>query len=134
MQKTLRQCYNLFDSIQKGKLEQILLTYGLPKETVTTIMMLYKNTKEKVHSSDGDTDYFDIVAGVLQGDTVTKRITYHGIQNGRKRVSHVKWGNETFLRVRVWFVEHRDALIQILASLNRDKNSSISIVWEVPVV
>ena len=32
--------------------------------------MLYKNTKVKVRSSDGDTDYFDIVAGVLQGDTV----------------------------------------------------------------
>ena len=33
-------------------------------------MMLYRNTKVKVHSSDGDTDYFDIVAGVLQGDTL----------------------------------------------------------------
>ena len=32
-------------------------------------MMLYKNTKVKVYSPDGDTDYFDIVAGVLQGDT-----------------------------------------------------------------
>ena len=31
--------------------------------------MLHKNTKEKVRSPDGDTDYFDIVAGVLQGDT-----------------------------------------------------------------
>ena len=33
-------------------------------------MMLYKNTKVKVHSPDGDTDYFDIVAGVLQRDTL----------------------------------------------------------------
>ena len=32
--------------------------------------MLYRNTKVKVHSLDGDTDYFDIVAGVLQGDTL----------------------------------------------------------------
>ena len=30
-----------FDS--RGKMEQILLTYGLPKETVAAIMMLYKN-------------------------------------------------------------------------------------------
>ena len=29
--------------------------------------ILYKNTKVKVRSPDGDTDYFDIVAGVLQG-------------------------------------------------------------------
>ena len=33
-------------------------------------MMLYRNTKVKVCSLDGDTDYFDIVAGVLQGDTL----------------------------------------------------------------
>ena len=32
-------------------------------------MMLYRNTEVKVRSPDGDTDYFDIVAGVLQGDT-----------------------------------------------------------------
>ena len=32
--------------------------------------MLYRNTKVKVHSPDGDTDYFDIVAGLLQGDTL----------------------------------------------------------------
>ena len=33
-------------------------------------MMLYKNTKVKVHSPNGDTDFFDIAAGVLQGDTL----------------------------------------------------------------
>ena len=31
--------------------------------------MLYKNTKVKVCSLDGDTD-FDVIAGVLQGDTL----------------------------------------------------------------
>ena len=34
-------------------------------------MILYKSTKIKVPSPDGDTDYFDIVAGVLQGDKLT---------------------------------------------------------------
>ena len=57
-----------FDSIHRGKMEQILLAYGLPKETVAAIMILYRNTKVEVSSTDGDTDYFDIVAGVLQGD------------------------------------------------------------------
>ena len=33
-------------------------------------MILYRNTKVKVRSPDGDTDYFDIVAGVLQGETL----------------------------------------------------------------
>ena len=51
-------------------MEQILLAYGLPKETVAAITILYKNTKVKVRSPDGDTEYFDIVAGVLQGDTL----------------------------------------------------------------
>ena len=51
-------------------MEQILLANGLPKEIVTAIMMLYKNTKVKVRSVDGDTDYFDIVVCVLKGDTL----------------------------------------------------------------
>ena len=59
-----------FDSIHRGKMEQILLTYGIPKEIVNAIMMLYKNTRAKVRSPDSDTDFFDILAGVLQGDTL----------------------------------------------------------------
>ena len=51
-------------------MEPILLAYGIPKETVAAITILYRNTKVKVRSPDGDTEYFDIVAGVLQGDTL----------------------------------------------------------------
>ena len=51
-------------------MEQILQAYGLPKETVAAITILYRNTKVKVRSPDGDTEYFDIVAGVLQGNTL----------------------------------------------------------------
>ena len=57
-----------FDSIHRGKMEQILLAYGLPTETVAAITILYRNTKVKVRSPEGDTEYFDIV--VLQGDTL----------------------------------------------------------------
>ena len=32
--------------------------------------MLYKNMKAMVRSPDGDTDFFNIVAGILQGDTL----------------------------------------------------------------
>ena len=52
-------------------MEQILLANGLLIEIVTAIMMLYKNPKAIVHSFVEDTDFFDIVAGVLQGDTST---------------------------------------------------------------
>ena len=40
------------------------------KGTITTKTMLYKNMKATVHSPDGDTNFFNIVAGVLQGDTL----------------------------------------------------------------
>ena len=33
-------------------------------------MILYRNTKVKVRSPDGDTDHLEIVSGVLQGDTL----------------------------------------------------------------
>ena len=39
-----------FDSIHRGKMEQILLTYGLPKETVAAIILLYKTWKWKFTS------------------------------------------------------------------------------------
>ena len=59
-----------FDSIHRSKMEKIRLAYNLPKETATAIMILYRNTKVKVCYPDGNTEYFDIVAGVLQGDTL----------------------------------------------------------------
>ena len=52
-------------------MEKIPLTYGLPGETIAVMMILNKNTKVKLHKPDGDTDFFDIVAGVLQGETLT---------------------------------------------------------------
>ena len=55
-----------FDSNQREKMEQIWSTYGLSKETVTIIMMLYQITKAIVHSLGGDTDSFNI--GVLHDD------------------------------------------------------------------
>ena len=54
-----------FDSIHRGKMEQILLAYDVQKETVAAITILDRNTKVKVRSSEGDSEYFDIVAGVL---------------------------------------------------------------------
>ena len=58
-----------YDSIYRRKTEQILLAFDLPKE-----MKLYKTTKSIVRSSDGDTDFFDIVAGVLQEGTLAPYI------------------------------------------------------------
>ena len=46
-------------------MKQILIVNGLPKRTISDITMLYENTKAMVHSSDGDTDFFDIFAEVF---------------------------------------------------------------------
>ena len=55
-----------FDSIHRGKMEQILLAYGHPKETVAAILLLCKHTTVKVHSLDGDTDDFVSGTSMLQ--------------------------------------------------------------------
>ena len=59
-----------FDSINRGKIKEILIAYGIPKETGDAIMMLYQNTHSMVRSPDEDTGFLDISAGVLQGDTL----------------------------------------------------------------
>ena len=51
-------------------MEQIQLAYGLTKETITAIMMLYKNMKAIVRSLNGDADFHDLITGVLDWDTL----------------------------------------------------------------
>ena len=53
-----------FDSIDRLKMEQILEAYGIPNEIIKAIMIMYKNTQAFVRSPDGDTEFFDIIAGV----------------------------------------------------------------------
>ena len=61
-----------FNSILRGKMEQILLAYNLHRKTMAAIRMLYKNMKVTVCSPDENTDFFDIVTGILQGDTLAR--------------------------------------------------------------
>ena len=49
---------------------QILLAYGIPDSIVSAVKILYENTMAQVLSPDGDTEFFEIIAGVLQGDTL----------------------------------------------------------------
>ena len=59
-----------FDSVHREKMMRILRAYGIPDELVAAISKLYEDTRAKVISPDGDTEFFKIVAGVLQGDTL----------------------------------------------------------------
>ena len=54
-----------FDSVHRERMFKILEAYGIPGKIVAAIRCLYKNTKAKVMSPDGETDTFDILAGVL---------------------------------------------------------------------
>ena len=51
-------------------MEKILLECGLPKESDTAIMMLYKNTKVMVCLPDGDIEFFNVVSGIFPRDTL----------------------------------------------------------------
>ena len=51
-------------------MKQILQVHGLSKETLTSLMVLYKNMKAMIHLSDSENDIFDIFAGDLQRDTL----------------------------------------------------------------
>ena len=59
-----------FDSINHQTLFEILLAYGIPKRLVEAIKLSYNSLKAKIKSPDGETEYFDIHAGVMQGDTL----------------------------------------------------------------
>ena len=68
----VRRFLQSIDSIHKEKMERILLAYGLPRETVRALMILYSNTKVKVRSTDVDTDFSGSVAGLQHGDTLAQ--------------------------------------------------------------
>ena len=59
-----------FDSIRRGKMMQILKAYGVPPRLLGAIESMYKDTFARVLSPDGETAWFQILAGVLQGDTL----------------------------------------------------------------
>ena len=59
-----------FDSIHRGKMMKILKAYGIPPNLLKAIDKMYTNTRAKVISPDGETEDFEITAGVLQGDTL----------------------------------------------------------------
>ena len=59
-----------FDSINRKKMKKILKAYDVPPNLLKGIMLMYENTRAKVISPDGETDFFQILTGVLQGNTL----------------------------------------------------------------
>ena len=59
-----------FDSVHRGKMFQILKAYDIPPNLLNAIQIMHENTKAKVITPDGNTEFIEIAAGVLQGDTL----------------------------------------------------------------
>ena len=59
-----------FDSVHRGILIKILRAYGIPQVIVDLIECMYTDTMAKIITSDGPTDILEILAGILQGDTL----------------------------------------------------------------
>ena len=59
-----------FDSIHRGKMMKILKMYDIPPRLMQAIEAMYANIRAKIVTPNGETELFDITAGVLQGDTL----------------------------------------------------------------
>jgi len=49
---------------------RILRAFNIPPRMLNAINLLYENTRARVVTPDGETEYFEIKAGVLQSDTL----------------------------------------------------------------
>ena len=54
-----------FDTVHRGKMLKIFRAYGIPNQIVSAIATMYENIRAKVITPDGETEPFNISAGVL---------------------------------------------------------------------
>ena len=73
---------------------EILRAYGVPVEIVDAINMMHTNTTPQVLSLDGDTEFFEILAGVLQWDTLAPYLFITAFDYAMRQAV----GNESNLR------------------------------------
>ena len=59
-----------FDSIHRDRMFSILEAYGIPPMIVQAIKLIYENSSAQVLTPDGETSFFEILAGIFQGDTL----------------------------------------------------------------
>ena len=46
---------------------KILAAYGIPQEIISAIALIYEDITARVISPDGETDWFQLFVGILQG-------------------------------------------------------------------
>ena len=65
-----------FDSIDRGRMLQILKAYEIPPDIVAAIRVMYKNTSALVITPEGNNEQFAIDTGVLQGDPLVQTMPF----------------------------------------------------------
>ena len=58
------------DSINHATMFEILSAYGIPPNLLDAIKLTYNNLRARIKTTEGNTDYFRMFAGVMQGDTL----------------------------------------------------------------
>ena len=60
----------VFESINHATLFEILRAYGIPPNLLKAFKLIYNNLRARIKTTEGDTDYFRMFAGIMQGDTL----------------------------------------------------------------
>ena len=85
-------------------------------------MILFRNTKVKVRSPDGDTEYFNIVAGVLQGDTLAPKIRENGFELTKK------WSRR-YPAKTITDADYADGIALLANTPNQAETQPYSVQW-----
>ena len=59
-----------FDFIARDAMFKILAAYGILETIISAITLIYEDLKAWVLSPDGESNWFQLYAGLLQGDTL----------------------------------------------------------------
>ena len=99
-------------------MEQILLTYGLSQRTVTAVMIVYKNTKAMIRLLYDDTEFFDIISGVLQDDTLISYLSIICWIMYYKRQQSFRFKNSRNRRYSTVMITHVHSHIDLAVLVN----------------
>ena len=70
VQKILRQHFRFLQSVPIGKIKRIKVAYDTPQRNINNYKNTYESTKVFICSSDSNAKLFEIVAKLLQEDTL----------------------------------------------------------------
>ena len=82
-----------FDSIHRDRMFQILKAYGIPSIIVDAIKLIYENSAAQIITPDGETSFFNILAGIFQGDTLAPFLFIVVLDYALKKALKIADGN-----------------------------------------